>query len=94
MVVTFLLLMRAGYRWARTVLTGGALASILYTASSLFTVQRRTAAAVIYAVTGIIGAVLHGRWDRTCCIARTLTGSSPGDGSDERLREEQRASLG
>ncbi|HEY5843196.1 MAG TPA: hypothetical protein VIU87_17360 [Mycobacterium sp.] len=57
-VVTFLLLMRAGYRWARTVLTGGALASILYTASSLFTVQRPTAAALIYAGTGIIGAVL------------------------------------
>ncbi len=57
-VLTFLMLMRAGYRWARTVLTGGAFASILYTASSLFTVQRPTTAALIYAGTGIIGAVL------------------------------------
>ena len=39
-VVTFLLLMRQGYRWARTLLTGGGLASIVYIASSLFTVQR------------------------------------------------------
>ena len=77
-VVTFLLLMRAGYRWARTVLTGGALASILYTASSLFTVQRPTAAALIYA--GQASSV------RCCwpagsswCIARTVTASSPGD---------------
>lgn len=57
-VLTFLVLMRAGYRWARTVLTGGALASILYTASSLFTVQRPTVEALIYAVTGIFGAVM------------------------------------
>jgi hypothetical protein len=57
-VLTFLVLMRAGYRWARTVLTGGALTSILYTASSLFTVQRPTVAALVYAGTGIIGAVL------------------------------------
>jgi hypothetical protein len=57
-VLTFLVLMRAGYRWARTVLTGGALASILYTASSLFTVQRPTVAALSYAGTGIVGSVL------------------------------------
>jgi hypothetical protein len=57
-VLTFLVLMRAGYRWARTVLTGGALTSILYTASSLFTVQRPTVAALVYAGTGIVGAVL------------------------------------
>jgi len=57
-VVTFLLLMRQGYRWARTLLTGGGLASIIYVATSLFTVQRGTTAAVIYAITGITGAVL------------------------------------
>jgi hypothetical protein len=57
-VLTFLVLMRAGYRWARTALTGGALTSILYTTSGLLTVQRPTVAAVVYAGTGIVGAVL------------------------------------
>ena len=44
-VVTFLILLRHGYRWARTVLTGGGVASIFYAASSLFTVERPTVAA-------------------------------------------------
>jgi hypothetical protein len=57
-VVTFLLLMRLGYRWARTLLTGGGIASVVYVAASLFTVQRPTTAAVIFAITGIIGSVL------------------------------------
>ena len=57
-VVTFLLLMRQGYRWARTLLTGGGLASIVYIATSLFTGHRGTAAAVVYAITGIVGSVL------------------------------------
>jgi hypothetical protein len=57
-VVTFLILMRHGYRWARTVLTGGGIASVVYTATSLFTVDRPPAAAVIYAVTAIVGSVL------------------------------------
>ena len=57
-VVTFLMLMRQGYRWARTMLTGGAVASIGYVASSLFTVERDTAQAVTFAVTGIVGSVL------------------------------------
>src|SRR6476620_10978247 len=57
-VVTFLILMRHGYRWARTLLTGGGIASVVYTATSLFTVDRPTAAAVIYAVTAIVGSVL------------------------------------
>ena len=30
-VVTFLILMRHGYRWARTLLTGGGIASVVYT---------------------------------------------------------------
>jgi hypothetical protein len=57
-VVTFLILMRHGYRWARTLLTGGGIASVVYTGTSLFTVARPTVAAVIYAVTAIVGSVL------------------------------------
>ncbi len=57
-VVTFLLLMRQGYRWARTLLTGGGLATTVYVVSSLFTIQRGEVAAVAYAITGIFGAVL------------------------------------
>jgi hypothetical protein len=57
-VVTFLLLMRQGYRWARTLLTGGGIASVVYVGTNLFTVDRPTTAAVSYAVTGIIGSVL------------------------------------
>jgi hypothetical protein len=57
-VVTFLILMRHGYRWARTLLTGGGIASVVYTATSLFTVNRPTPAAVTYAVTAIVGSVL------------------------------------
>ena len=57
-VLTFQILMRHGYRWARTVLTGGGVATIVYVASNLFTVERPTPAAVIYAVSGILGTVL------------------------------------
>ena len=57
-VVTFLVLMRAGYRWARTVLTAGGLGSIMYVAVNLFVTERSEAGALIYAVTGIFGAVL------------------------------------
>lgn len=57
-VVTFLLLMRQGYRWARTLLTGGGVATVVYVVSSLFTVQRGTTAAVTFAITGIFGSVL------------------------------------
>jgi hypothetical protein len=57
-VVTFLLLMRQGYRWARTLLTGGGVATVVYVVSSLFTVQRGTSAAVTFAITGIFGSVL------------------------------------
>lgn len=57
-VVTFLMLMRAGYRWARTVLVAGALASIAYTVNALLTVSRDTTGALIYAGTGIVGTVL------------------------------------
>ena len=57
-VVTFLMLMRAGYRWARTVLVAGALASIVYTVNALLTVPRNTTGALVYAGTGIVGVVL------------------------------------
>jgi hypothetical protein len=57
-VVTFLVLMRHGYRWARTVLTGGGIASVVYTATSLFTIDRPPAVAVTYAATTIVGSVL------------------------------------
>ncbi len=57
-VVTLIVLMRAGYRWTRTVLTAGGVATILYTAASLFGTPRPPVPAVIYAVTGIVGSVL------------------------------------
>jgi hypothetical protein len=57
-VLTFLILMRQGYRWARTLLTGGGVASVVYVVTSLFTVDRPAAAAVTYAATAIVGSVL------------------------------------
>ena len=58
LVLTFLFLMRSGYRWTRTVLTGGGLTTVIYTGASLFSTERETVQAVIFAVTGIIGSVL------------------------------------
>jgi hypothetical protein len=57
-VLTFQFLMRQGYRWARTLLTGGGVATVVYVATNLFTVDRPAAAAVIYAGCGIGGSVL------------------------------------
>ena len=57
-VLTFMILMRHGYRWARTVLTGGGLASVVYVVTNLFSVERPPAAAVAYAITAILGSVL------------------------------------
>jgi hypothetical protein len=57
-VLTFLILMRNGYRWARTLLTGGGATTVVYVATSLFTVDRPEVAALVYAVTGIVGSVL------------------------------------
>lgn len=59
-VLTLLVLMRSGQRWTRTVLTGGGVATIVYTAVTLFGVARDPVPAVIYAVTGIVGSVLIG----------------------------------
>ena len=57
-VVTFLFLMRQGYRWARTVLTGGGVASVVYVGTSLFSADRPTTPALLYAVSAIVGSVL------------------------------------
>ncbi|OBK79145.1 hypothetical protein [Mycobacterium sp. 1164985.4] len=57
-VLTFQILMRQGYRWARTVLTGTGVAAVVYVASSLLRGDRPPAAAVSYAVTAILGSVL------------------------------------
>ena len=57
-VATFLVLMRSGYRWARTGLTGGGVASVVYTVSGLSHADARPAVAVVAAVTGILGSVL------------------------------------
>lgn len=56
-VVTFLFLMREGYRWARTLLTGGGAATIVYALTNLFGVDRPAVAAFVFAVTAIIGVV-------------------------------------
>ncbi|MGV9798306.1 hypothetical protein ACWDTP_09620 [Mycobacterium sp. NPDC003449] len=57
-VVTFLILMRQGYRWARTLLTSGGLVSVVHAVSSLLSGERSSAIAVGYAVTAIVGSVL------------------------------------
>lgn len=58
-VATFLYLLRQGYRWARTFLTGGSIAAVVYSVSNLFGVERPSAAtALAYAVPVIIGSVL------------------------------------
>jgi len=56
-VVTFLFLLREGYRWARTLLTGGGAATIVYALTNLFGVDRPAVAAFVFAVTAIIGVV-------------------------------------
>ncbi|MDT5000188.1 MAG: hypothetical protein QOK12_2293 [Mycobacterium sp.] len=57
-VLTFLILMRHGYRWARTLLTGGGATTIVFVTVGLFAADRPEVAAVVYAVTGIVGSVL------------------------------------
>ena len=59
-VVTFLVLMRHGYRWTRTLLTGGGATTVVYVATSLLTAHRTDVAALVYAATAIIGSVLIG----------------------------------
>jgi hypothetical protein len=57
-VVAFLILMRAGYRWARTVLASGGLATVVYVGTRLVSVDWPTAVAAVCGVTGIVGSVL------------------------------------
>ncbi len=57
-VVTFLILMRAGYRWARTVLAGGGTATVVFVGTRLFTVNWPPMFALICGVSGIVGSVL------------------------------------
>ncbi len=57
-VVAFLILMRAGYRWARTILTGGGIATVVYVGIRLFTVDWPPMVAVICGAAGIVGSVL------------------------------------
>lgn len=57
-VAAFLVLLRQGYRWARTLLTSGGIVSVLHAISSLLTGERQDSAAVGYAVTAIVGSVL------------------------------------
>ncbi|BBY73751.1 hypothetical protein MPRF_06500 [Mycolicibacterium parafortuitum] len=57
-VLVFQFLMRQGYRWARTLLTGGAIAAVVFSVSTLFTAERGTGWAVAYAVCVIFGSVL------------------------------------
>jgi hypothetical protein len=56
--ITFMVLMRAGYRWCRTVLTGGGAAAVVFVIVSVFSVDRPPVAAAVCAVTGIVGSVL------------------------------------
>jgi hypothetical protein len=58
LVATFLVLMRQGYRWARSILTGGSAATILYLTTNLFADYHGAAAAFGYAVCAIAGSVL------------------------------------
>ena len=60
LVATFLVLLRQGYRWARSILTGGSAATILYLTTNLFADYHGAAAALGYAVCGIGGTVLIG----------------------------------
>ncbi|WP_319450888.1 MULTISPECIES: hypothetical protein [unclassified Mycobacterium] len=57
-VLTFIILMRHGYRWARSVLTGGGAASVVYVLSHLFQLEGPPVVAFVYAAATIVGTVL------------------------------------
>jgi disulfide bond formation protein DsbB len=57
-VLTFIILMRHGYRWARSVLTGGGAASVVYVGSHLFGFEGPPVVALVFAATTIVGTVL------------------------------------
>lgn len=56
-VLTFILLLRDGYRWVRTVLTGSSAATVVYAVTNLSNVDRPPVAAVLYAAVTIFGSV-------------------------------------
>lgn len=60
LVLTLLFLMRSGNTLCRTLLTAGGVVTIVYTVTNLLGIPRSTVAAVIFAVTGIFGAVFIG----------------------------------
>ncbi|MCP9274254.1 hypothetical protein [Mycolicibacterium arenosum] len=57
-VITLLVLLREGYRWARTLLTGGGAASVVYAVTGVLGYEGPDAAAVVLAITSIVGSVL------------------------------------
>jgi hypothetical protein len=57
-VFALLILLREGYRWARTLLTGGAAASVVYVATNVLSYEGPEVAAIVFAMTSIIGSVL------------------------------------
>ena len=52
-----LVLLRDGYRWSRTVLTGGGVATVVVMATNLFGAERPDGVAVAYAICVILGSV-------------------------------------
>lgn len=59
-VVALLVLVRKGYRWARTVLTGAGAASVVYAGTTVFEYAGPALPAFVVAATSIIGSVLIG----------------------------------
>ena len=57
-VITLLILLREGYRWARTLLTGGGAASVVYAATNVFGYEGPEVATMVFATTSIVGSVL------------------------------------
>jgi hypothetical protein len=57
-VVALLVLLRQGYRWARTMLTGGGAATVVYLVTHLFGGDRPEGVALAYAPCVIVGSVL------------------------------------
>lgn len=57
-VIVLLILLREGYRWARTLLTGGGAASVVYAVTNVFSYEGPEVAAVVFAMTSIVGSVL------------------------------------
>lgn len=59
-VIVLLILLREGYRWARSLLTGGGAAAVVYTGTNVVGYEGPEVATVVFAMTSIVGAVLIG----------------------------------